>query len=75
MVEWSTRLLKEAIVSVQDTSEIRELSGAQLDLVTGGSIAGKITTAVKVLGAAATIIYAGAWGATASADYHPDPWG
>jgi len=75
MAEGSARLLKEAIVSAQDTSEIRELSTTELELVTGGSIAHDVATAVKVLGAAAIIIYAGAWGATVNADYHPDPWG
>jgi hypothetical protein len=60
-------------VSAQDTNEIRELPTTELELVTGGSIAHDVTTAVKLVGAAAIIIYSAAWGLTGNAA--PDPWG
>jgi hypothetical protein len=64
----------EAAMTTRETSEICELTGNQLDLVTGGSIAHDITTAVKLLGAAATIIMAGAVLLNTDAGYQPDPW-
>jgi hypothetical protein len=61
-------------MTTRETNEISELTGAELDLVAGGSIAHDITTAVKLLSAAATIIMAGAVLLNTDAGYTPDPW-
>jgi hypothetical protein len=61
-------------MTTRETSEVRELTGAQLDLVVGGSIAHDITTAMKLLGAAAMIIMAGAVVLNTDGGYQPDPW-
>jgi hypothetical protein len=62
-------------MTTRETNEIRELSGSDLDLVSGGSITEGVRTAVSWANAVATIVYAGAYMLTASAEYHPDPWG
>ena len=58
-----------------ETNEIRELTGANLDLATGGSITDGVKSVVTWTSAVAVIVYAGAYALTANADYNPDPWG
>jgi hypothetical protein len=61
-------------MTTRETNEIRELTGSDLDLVSGGSITESVRTAVSWANAVAMIAYAGAYVLTANAEYHPDPW-
>jgi hypothetical protein len=63
------------MMTTRDTNEIRELARAELDLVTGGSIAKDITTAVLVLSDAAFSIMIFGSVACEVTGYNPDPWG
>jgi hypothetical protein len=62
-------------MTTREANEIHELTTAQLDLVTGGSITEGVRTAVTWANAVAMLAYAGAYVLTANAEYHPDPWG
>jgi hypothetical protein len=59
-------------MTTREPNEIRELTAAQLDLVTGGSIPEAVRSYVKLAGAVAILTWAGAYSMTADAT--PDPW-
>jgi hypothetical protein len=59
----------------REANAIHELTAAQLDLVTGGSITEGVRTAITYANAVAMLAYGGAYVVTANVDYHPDPWG
>jgi hypothetical protein len=59
-------------MTTREPNEIRELTAAQLDLVSGGSIPEEVNSYVKFAGAMAVIAFCYAYGATN--DYPSDPW-
>jgi|EndMetStandDraft_8_1072994.scaffolds.fasta_scaffold1771542_1 hypothetical protein len=59
-------------MTTKEPNEIRELTEAQLDLVTGGSIAHEVTSSVKFAGAMAVLAFCYAYSYTN--DYPSDPW-
>ena len=60
-------------MTTRDTNDIHELTGADLDVVAGGSIVEGVRTAVTLAGCAAVLVFCFAYGETIG--HQPDPWG